>query len=116
MIKKIKFGLINLIFFKLSFAQSISELQIKYQKLACKILEKSYYTCFEASQRLNIFKNSDNCHQLSIEILTATIEEYKRTDEAFIGLLKRSSFVCYKACMGDDEILNNIKEECETIK
>ncbi len=114
MSKRFKFGIINLIFFKLSFAQSISELQIKYQKLACKILEKSYQTCFEASQRLNIFKDSDGCNELSLEILSATVEEYKKTDKAFMELAKRASIVCFKACMGDDEVLNNIRNECNT--
>lgn len=114
--KKIKFGLINLVLLKISFAQSISELQLKYQKLACQILEKSYHTCFEASQKLNIFKDNDNCHQLSVEVFAETVEEYKRTDKAFMELLKRTSFICYKACMGDDEILNNIKEECEAVR
>jgi len=39
-------------------------------------------------------------------------EEYKATDEAFLELAKRASLVCFKACMGEDEIYNNIKEEC----
>ncbi len=112
MLRKVKIGILGLIFSNISFAQSISDLQLKYQKIACKILEKSYETCFEASQRLNIFKDKSGCNELSIEIFKATVEEYKATDEAFLELAKRASLVCFKACMGEDEIYNNIKEEC----
>ena len=112
MSKKLKFGLINLVFLKLGFAQSISELQMKYQKITCKILEKSYHTCYEASHKLNIFKDSDGCNELSLEILSDTVEEYKRTDKVFMEIAKRASMVCYKACMGDEEILANIQAEC----
>ena len=112
MAKKLKIGLINLLLLKLSFAQSISELQLKYQKVACKVLEKSYQTCFEASRRLNVFKDDEGCNELSVEIFSATVEEYKKTDKVFLELAKRASLVCYKACMGEEDVLSSIREEC----
>lgn len=85
---------------------------LQYKELACEILEKSYDTCLEASHQLNIFKDSNGCNELSVDISVETVKEYKKTDKVFLELVKRSAYVCFSACMGDTEVKRNLDEEC----
>ncbi len=101
-------------FFSNSYAIDLNSKEfLQYKKLACEILQKSYDTCLEAAHQLQIFKDSNGCNELSVDISIETVKEYKKTDKVFLELVKRSAYVCFSACMGDTEVKRNLDEECQ---